>query len=93
MGSRTCCESGTTSVAVAPFPGPSLSNESFPPRSCAASTLVCRPKPWPSLRVVKPYVKRCLRFSGEIPKREQGALGWLATRSADGRLESLKTRR
>src|SRR5262245_43911197 len=44
--------SGSSRVATAPLPGPSLSSVSRPPSSCAAKALECRPKPWPSLRVV-----------------------------------------
>src|SRR5208282_5511670 len=46
--------SGSVSVNVAPMPGPGLSARSVPPSSRAARALECRPKPWPSARVVKP---------------------------------------
>ena len=42
---------------------------SCPPSIFAASTLVCRPKPWPPLRVVKPCVKSFARTSGAMPRR------------------------
>jgi len=47
--------------------GPSLCPVSLPPISCAASALECRPNPWPSFRVVKPWEKIRVRFSGGMP--------------------------
>jgi len=47
--------------------GPSLRTFNEPPISFAASAPLCRPKPWPSLRVVKPWLKMRVRFSGTIP--------------------------
>ena len=38
-----------------------------PPISYAAFAPLCRPKPWPSIRVVKPCAKMRVRFSGEMP--------------------------
>ena len=46
------------------LPGPSLCAVSEPPISVAASAALCRPKPWPSLFVVKPWAKMRARFSG-----------------------------
>src|ERR1039457_528186 len=48
------CSMGISRVKAAPLPGPSLCTLSEPPSSRAASAPLCRPKPWPSLRVVKP---------------------------------------
>ena len=45
---------GSSKVKVAPRPGPSLATWRDPPRLRAARAPECRPKPWPSLRVVKP---------------------------------------
>ena len=45
---------GSSKVKVAPRPRPSLSAQSTPPMRCAALAPECRPKPWPSRRVVNP---------------------------------------
>ncbi len=45
---------GNSSVNVAPQPVPSLWTCNAPPNSLAASAPLCRPKPCPVLRVVKP---------------------------------------
>lgn len=58
---------GSSSVNVAPWPGPSLCARSEPPSSPATRAPLCRPKPWPFLRVVKPWAKMRVRFSGGMP--------------------------
>ena len=47
---------GRSRMNAAPRPGPSLSARSVPPSSCAASAPLCRPKPCPEWRVVKPWL-------------------------------------
>ena len=49
------------------MPGPSLKAASEPPHSLAARAPLCRPKPWPCRRVVKPWAKILVRFSGAMP--------------------------
>src|SRR5262249_7987783 len=58
---------GSKSVNVAPAPGPSLLACSEPPSSRTASALLCRPNPWPSLRVVNPWPKIRVMFSSGMP--------------------------
>ncbi len=50
----------------APWPTPSLWTKRAPPSSLAAMAPLCRPKPWPSLRVVNPWEKMRLRLSAAI---------------------------
>src|SRR5450830_234789 len=58
---------GISRVKIAPCPAPSLCTVKLPPISCAASAQLCRPKPCPFLRVVKPCEKMLVKFSGAIP--------------------------
>src|SRR5258706_455550 len=48
-------------------PGPPLVTRNEPPSSWAASAPLCKPKPWPSTRVVKPCVNRRDIFSAGMP--------------------------
>ena len=52
---------------MAPWPGPSLWASRAPPISRAPRAELWRPKPWPVLRVVKPWEKMRVRFSGGMP--------------------------
>src|ERR1022692_1992132 len=70
VGPRTQgCRSarGSSSVNVAPHPGPSLLAVSAPPSSRAVSAPLCSPNPCPEARVVKPCVKRRDMFSARMP--------------------------
>ena len=58
---------GNSRVKVAPCPEPPLCAVNDPPSSRAAMAPLCNPKPWPSFRVVKPWLKIRVRFSGGIP--------------------------
>ena len=58
---------GSSRMKVAPWPVPALCTVSVPPRSLAASAPLCRPKPWPSLRVVNPWLNIRSRFSAGTP--------------------------
>src|SRR5258708_3757566 len=58
---------GRVRVNVAPWFAPSLWTERAPPNSLAARAPLCKPKPWPLRRVVKPCAKMRVRFSGGMP--------------------------
>jgi hypothetical protein len=49
-----CSRHGKETVNSAPSPAPALRTVKVPPSSLAARAPLCRPKPCPSLRVVKP---------------------------------------
>src|SRR6266702_4249955 len=58
---------GSSRVKLAPWPMPGLATVIDPPIERAAIAPLCRPKPWPPSRVVKPCAKIRVKFSGEMP--------------------------
>src|SRR5436190_9050990 len=58
---------GSSRVKVAPWPMPALATVMAPPIERAAIAPLCRPKPWPPSRVVKPCAKMRVKFSGAMP--------------------------